>query len=1012
MKKPPFITPTCGHPSHREPLRIGEINYTAQQINELLSLIPDKADKKEVFPNDSYLGHFPMGAQLPDMDRFAWAFVGDLNKAHPYFYYPKSTVPQDYQPGWNDMAKEFGTYLLTPGKQDQLTAEELFKEKFRLPQLTADRAIADEHGNRITDTYVKREAVANHIKQIYNQQFLDNPPLITEGYITPEMLSEETKQMLEATGQEITNLPDGEDLQSVHGVLKLADKQYNPNAYSGLGRRILRKNIIAGVNVLTQTMMQWPNTIYVIQYDYDLQGETITVPENCVLDFQGGSLNNGTIVGNNTGIKTSVNQIFTNILIKGNWPISNIYSNWFDFKEGEVDNITNFRNIMTMAESPILSHVYIQEGEWYTSCHTVDETGEYLNNRGISIPSNVYIHNNATIRQLPNKYEKTSMFHIQLSENVTIDGGKLIGDVKSHTGESGEWNHGIYPVGAKNLIIKNIEISEFWGDGIDIQSLYDDYENKVSQNHCKNVIITNVKCLNNRRQGLSIEAVDGLLVEDSEFSGTGSIKYTAPGAGIDIEPWHDYQIIRNITIQNCRLFDNYTRMLIHLRSIFNQEHNIQIKNCESDQGLFIKNVNGLFVDSFITKGESSYLALWDKGENITILNSVFNNEVYFKGNYRNVLIDKCTFDMASPAWAGFGLTFENEEPQSYKNIVFSNCNIDTKNKSRIFYVNSKESEIHFYHNTIKSSKTNLVQNILGFGDFIGNDFTIASGPLHLQNISNKSIKIQDNTIRFKSYVDSIFMFDDTTSVKDEDNSYDYEFLYNTIIASSYYNPFGGNIDSVCCNFEGNIFDKDISQYIIPTWSYDNVIKNVDGCYKSFVVRPPSNIPTSMCQVITVPYKRGMVKITTTNFNTQASELFNCETIFNVNPTSNNVSHYTKINEPIDLDSTNKNYLPIFAYEIIEDKLLIYTRSAITLAFRHILKIDCLFQDNYKSGQCNYDFVTTPSLDFSINIVSKCFTTDLELSSFINKYKGFEIIYNDKIIWWTGYKWVDATGVEV
>ena len=193
----------------------------------------------------------------------------------------------------------------------QLIAEELFKEKFRLPQFTADRAIADEHGNRITDTYVRREAVANHIKQIYNQQFLDNPPLITKGYITPEMLSEETKQMLENTGQEITNLPDGEDLQSVHGVLKLADKQYNPNAYSGLGRRILRKNIVAGVNVLTQSMMQWPNTIYVIQYDYDLQGETVTVPENCVLRYEGGSIHDGHIN-------------YSDTLIEGNESIDNI----------------------------------------------------------------------------------------------------------------------------------------------------------------------------------------------------------------------------------------------------------------------------------------------------------------------------------------------------------------------------------------------------------------------------------------------------------------------------------------------------------------------------------------------------------------------------------------------------------------------------------------------------------------------------------------------------------------
>lgn len=189
-----------------------------------------------------------------------------------------------------------------PDDEEKLFAEELFKTDFRLPEFTAERAMMDEHGNRIPDTYVKREAVANHIKQIYNQQFLENPPLITEGYITPGMLSEETKQMLEATGQSITNLPDGEDLKTEHGVLKLADKQYNPGAYSGLGRRILRKNIVAGVNLLTQAMVSKPNTIYVIQYDYDLQGETITIPEGCVLKFEGGSLNNGEIIFDKTKI--------------------------------------------------------------------------------------------------------------------------------------------------------------------------------------------------------------------------------------------------------------------------------------------------------------------------------------------------------------------------------------------------------------------------------------------------------------------------------------------------------------------------------------------------------------------------------------------------------------------------------------------------------------------------------------------------------------------------------------
>lgn len=43
------------------------------------------------------------------------------------------------------------------------------------------------------------------------------------------------------------------------------------------------------------------NVIYRINNDIDLGGETLTIPANCTLDFQGGgSIINGTIIGNNT----------------------------------------------------------------------------------------------------------------------------------------------------------------------------------------------------------------------------------------------------------------------------------------------------------------------------------------------------------------------------------------------------------------------------------------------------------------------------------------------------------------------------------------------------------------------------------------------------------------------------------------------------------------------------------------------------------------------------------------
>ena len=67
-----------------------------------------------------------------------------------------------------------------------------------------------------------------------------------------------------------------------------------------------------------------PNTKYVIKWDFNLNGETVTVPENCILEFDGGTLKNGTIIGQDTfysdegGLGDDV--IFGNGIIKeGTW---------------------------------------------------------------------------------------------------------------------------------------------------------------------------------------------------------------------------------------------------------------------------------------------------------------------------------------------------------------------------------------------------------------------------------------------------------------------------------------------------------------------------------------------------------------------------------------------------------------------------------------------------------------------------------------------------------------------
>lgn len=66
--------------------------------------------------------------------------------------------------------------------------------------------------------------------------------------------------------------------------------------------KVLKPNVngCCKKNILTQQMMNCENYKYVIKWDFDLNGKTITVPENCILEFDGGSLKNGTIIGQNT----------------------------------------------------------------------------------------------------------------------------------------------------------------------------------------------------------------------------------------------------------------------------------------------------------------------------------------------------------------------------------------------------------------------------------------------------------------------------------------------------------------------------------------------------------------------------------------------------------------------------------------------------------------------------------------------------------------------------------------
>ena len=156
--------------------------------------------------------------------------------------------------------------------------------------------------------------------------------------VTPEMLSESTKQLINASGGgTINNLADDEDLVSVNegeglSVLKFADRAYNPANFSGKGYKILRRNIVDGKNVLTQEMVNKENTIYEIKYDFDLNGQTVEIKRGCTVIFTyGGNCKYGTLWLHGRDISILGGKCEAKIKVGlTNDEITQVYSNWFN----------------------------------------------------------------------------------------------------------------------------------------------------------------------------------------------------------------------------------------------------------------------------------------------------------------------------------------------------------------------------------------------------------------------------------------------------------------------------------------------------------------------------------------------------------------------------------------------------------------------------------------------------------------------------------------------------------
>lgn len=174
----------------------------------------------------------------------------------------------------------------------------------------------------------KNEALSN-IKE-NEQSAITN---LNSQKVTPEMLSESTKQLIETSGGgTITNLADDEDIVSKNNglgvnVLKFADIPYNTTKFISKGHKILRKNVVNGINKLSYGDVASSNTEFEVKYDFDYNNAGLGFDTtNNSFYLNGGTLNNMKLYGagrkvlkSNNGLGRCENLTFYGCRTKDLW---------------------------------------------------------------------------------------------------------------------------------------------------------------------------------------------------------------------------------------------------------------------------------------------------------------------------------------------------------------------------------------------------------------------------------------------------------------------------------------------------------------------------------------------------------------------------------------------------------------------------------------------------------------------------------------------------------------------
>ncbi len=209
------------------------------------------------------------------------------------------------------------------------------------------------------------------------------------------------------------------------------------------------------------------------------------------------------------------------------------------FKASSASDHEMIQKAIDYAAQNSIPTVYIPAGEYEI------EATNGTTHKGILLRDNIHLKLDAkaVLKAIPNSATHYSVLMVNGNSKVKITGGKIVGERNEHTGTGGEWGMGINIIDSKSVEIKDLTITDCWGDAIYVGGA------KPSTD----IVVDNVTCNNNRRQGISVVNCNRMTIKKSIFSRTNG---TNPQAGIDLEPDNANHAVTNVTIDNCSFIDN------------------------------------------------------------------------------------------------------------------------------------------------------------------------------------------------------------------------------------------------------------------------------------------------------------------------------------------------------------------------------------------------------------------------------------------------------------------------